>query len=249
MKPIISHLLFLFVLLASCGNNKNDSQEQEIPKDAIVAKKISTPNIQAHEIPDIFAANKLDYHAVSVINWPEQYPYLPKVDFAIAHNGDNLLIHYRVTEKRTIGTMENDLDDVYKESCCELFCMKEGDNLYYNIEANCIGSILMQCGAGRSDKDVSTLDNLKKIDRWASLGRNAIGFLPQETHWELALVVPHSTFWHHTFNTFDGMTFLANVYNCVGNGNDRQYVTWRPIKTEKPDFHHPEFFSRIYFMK
>ena len=249
MKLIISHLLFLFVLLASCGNNKNDSQEQEIPKDAIVAKKISTPNIQAHEIPDIFAANKLDYHAVSVINWPEQYPYLPKVDFAIAHNGDNLLIHYRVTEKRTIGTMENDLDAVYKESCCEFFCMPDDGNDYYNIESNCLGSILMECGKGRSNRVTSTADNLKQIQRWASLGRKSVGTITSQTHWELALVVPVTAFWKHNISNLSGKTFLANVYNCVGSGDDRQYVTWHPITSDAPDFHRPEFFKPVYFEK
>ena len=160
-----------------------------------------------------------------------------------------MLIHYRVTEKRTVGTMENDLDAVYKESCCELFCMEQGDNLYYNIESNCIGSILMECGSGRSDRITSTEQNLQQIDRWSSLGRSSVGTIPHETHWELALAVPLSAFWQHSYRTLDGKIFLANIYNCVGSGDDRQYVTWRPIETEVPDFHRPEFFQRIYFVE
>ena len=117
------------------------------------------------------------YNVVSVLNWAEQYPYLPRVEFAIAHNGANIFIHYRVTEKRTLGTMENDLDEVYKESCCEFFCMKEGDSLYYNIESNCLGSILMQCGTGRADREISSAENLKQIERWASLGRKSVGMI------------------------------------------------------------------------
>lgn len=49
--------------------------------------------------------------------------------------------------------------------------------------------------------------------------------------------------------SLDGKIFLANIYNCVGSGDDRQYVTWRPIETEVPDFHRPEFFQRIYFVE
>ena len=249
MKKFSFALLSVVLIYFFVGCTGDNQSGQEIPEGAVVAEKVTVSDIQANEIPQLFAAGKIEYHPVSVLNWPEQYPYLPKVDFAIAHNGDHLLVHYRVTEKRSIGTMENDLDDVYKESCCELFFMKEGDSLYYNIESNCIGSILMQCGTGRYDRDLSTAGNLKKIDRWASLGRNAIGKVNEETHWELALAIPLSALWRHSFSCLDGMTLRANVYNCVGSGDDRQYVTWRPIETDAPDFHRPEFFSRIYLKK
>ena len=249
MKKFSFALLSVVLISLLIGCTGDNQSEQEIPEGAVVAEKVSVSDIQADEIPQLFAAGEIEYHPVAVLNWLKQYPYLPMVDFAIAHNGDHLLVHYRVTEKRSIGTMENDLDDVYKESCCELFFMKEGDSLYYNIESNCIGSILMQCGTGRYDRDVSTAGNLKKIDRWASLGRNAIGKVNEETHWELALVIPLSALWRHSFSCLDGMTLRANVYNCVGSGDDRQYVTWRPIETDAPDFHRPEFFSRIYLKK
>lgn len=214
---------------------------------SIVARKISKKNIRASEIPEVFAAEKIVYNSVSVLNWKQRYPYLPKVDFAIAHNGNNVLVHYRVTEKRTIGTLEKDMGGVFRESCCELFCTEEGDSLYYNIESNCIGSILMQCGLKRSVRDIPDKKTLKKIDRWSSLGRKSVGVINGETHWELALVIPVSVFWHHSFDSLDGKTFLANVYNCVGSGDERQYVTWNPIRTDSPDFHCPEFFGRIHF--
>lgn len=249
MKRFALSLLSVVLSSLLLGCTSDNKSEQEIPEGAVVAEKISVSDIRAGEVPDLFAAEKIEYHPVSALNWPEKYPYLPKVEFAIAHNGNHLLIHYRVTEKRSIGTMENDMDDVYKESCCELFFMEEGDSLYYNIESNCIGSILMQCGTGRYDRDASTAENLTGINRWASLGRSAIGTVNEETHWELALAVPLSALWHHSFSHLDGMTFLANVYNCVGSGDDRQYVTWHPIDTDVPDFHRPEFFCRIYFKK
>ena len=218
-----------------------------LPADAVVARRIDIATVDADDISQIFKSEGIEYNTVSAVNWPEKYPYLPVVDFAAAHNGTNLLIHYRVTEKRTLGTMENDLDAVYKESCCELFCMNEGDSLYYNIESNCLGSILMECGRGRDNRTVSSAGNLQLIDRWASLGRKSIGLIAQETHWELALVVPISAFWRHNYGTLSGKTFLVNVYNCVGSGDDRQYVTWNPIDTPSPDFHRPEYFKRLYF--
>lgn len=238
-------LLIIPIALQISACEKQNAPEP--PKDAVVAKRIELAKVDADEIPQIFKSEGIEYNTVSALNWSEAYPYLPSVDFAVAHNGTNLLIHYRVTEKRTIGTMEKDLEPVYKDSCCEFFCMNEGDILYYNIESNCLGSILMECGKGRDSRTTSTEDNLQGIDRWASLGRKSIGLIAQETHWELALVVPLDAFWLHNYRTLSGKTFLVNVYNCVGSGDDRQYVTWNPINTPSPDFHRPEYFKRLYF--
>ena len=243
MKRLNLLLMIPFVLqLFGCAKSGH-----AIPKDAVIARRIDKATIDANDIPQIFKSEGVEYHTVSALNWPETYPYLPTVDFAVAHNGANLLIHYRVTEKRTLGTMVKDLDPVYKDSCCEFFCMNEGDSLYYNIESNCLGSILMECGKGRDNRTTSTTENLQHIDRWASLGRKDIGLINKETHWELAVVVPVAAFWRHNFGTLSGKTFLVNVYNCVGSGDDRQYVTWNPIDTPSPDFHRPEYFRRIYF--
>ena len=231
---------------ASCDK---EEEESPVPEDAALAEKINVSGVQAEDIPQLFASEGIEYFKVAVLNWAATYPYLPQVDFAIAHNGKDILIHYRVTEKRTAGTMEQDLDGVFKESCCELFCMKEGDSQYYNIESNCIGSILMECGTERSGRETSTKENLQQISRWSSLGRKNVGLISHETHWELALVIPSTVFWKHSYGTLSGKTFLANVYNCFGSGDDRQYVTWHPIVSSGPDFHRPEYFRRIFFEK
>lgn len=237
-------LLIIPFALQLCGCEKHEPPR--IPNNAVVAERIDMDSIDADDISQIFKSEGIEYNTVSFLNWPA-YPYRPDVDFAVAHNGTNLLIHYRVTEKRTLGTMVNDLDAVYKESCCEFFCMDEGDSLYYNIESNCLGAILMECGSGRAGRTVSTVENLQGIDRWASLGRESIGLREQETHWELALVVPVTAFWRHDYGPLSGRTFLVNVYNCVGSGDNRQYVTWNPIDSPAPDFHRPEYFRRLYF--
>lgn len=239
--------LFIGTLMLISASCSKDDDVADVPENATLVKRIFTEEVHAEDIPQLFATQGIEYHDVAVLNWADPYSYLPQVDFAIAHDGRNILIHFRVTEKRTLGTMEMDLDGVYKESCCELFCMKEGDSQYYNIESNCIGSILMECGSGRAGRFTSTAENLRQIERWASLGRKSVGYIDNETHWELALVVPSTVFWKHSYGSFAGKTFLANVYNCVGSGDDRQYVTWHPVISSGPDFHRPEFFRRIYF--
>ena len=242
---ILKKIILPMLLSVICGCEKG--AVNPVPSDAIIVEAVEVSDIRAEDVPALFASNKIRYNTVSVLNWMDKYPYLPQVDFAVAHNGENLIVHYRVTEKRTIGTIEKDLDGVYKDSCCEIFFKQEGDSLYYNVESNCIGTVTMECGAGRSGREASTGGNLEAVGRWASLGRKAVGTINRETHWELALVIPVSVLWKHNYGTLSGRSFQANVYNCVGSGDDRQYVTWHPVNTPAPDFHRPEFFRRIYF--
>lgn len=238
-------LLTIVSVIQLSGCRKQESST--ILNDAVLAKRIDIERIDAVDIPQIFKSERIEYNTVSALNWPEQYPYLPSVNFAVAHNRTNLLIHYRVTEKRTLGTIVNDMHAVFEDSCCEFFCMNEGDSLYYNIESNCIGTMLMACGTDRYNRSHIPVKNLQSIDRWASLGRDSIGLIEQETHWEIALTVPITAFWRHNYSTLSDKTFLVNVYNCVGKIGDRQYVTWNPIDTPKPDFHRTEYFRRLYF--
>jgi hypothetical protein len=41
---------------------------------------------------------------------------------------------------------------------------------------------------------------------------------------------------------------LGNFYKCADATDQPHYVSWNPIKTEKPDFHRPEFFGEIYLI-
>lgn len=39
----------------------------------------------------------------------------------------------------------------------------------------------------------------------------------------------------------------ANLYRCVGSGDNRGYIVWRPTFAEKPDFHVAEAFGELHF--
>lgn len=218
--------------------------------DVLQATKVAPGIVRASEVPSLFAAMGVQYHTVSSINWPDKYPYLPRFEVAIAHNGQNILIHYRVTDKTATGTIENDMGRVYTESCCEIFLWDNSLQQYYNIEANCIGSILMQCGASRGGKrDRATAETLALIDRWSSLGRKSVGTIEHEISWEMALVIPTKALWKTHVTELDGKRFKANVYYCSETGNEHHYVSMFPINTPSPDFHRPEFFRPLNFTR
>ncbi|HEY0428930.1 MAG TPA: carbohydrate-binding family 9-like protein [Pyrinomonadaceae bacterium] len=41
--------------------------------------------------------------------------------------------------------------------------------------------------------------------------------------------------------------WLGNLFRCVGEGETRGYLAWRPTKTEKPNFHVTEAFGEFQF--
>lgn len=233
-------------VFTSCGKTLYDTDKASSVRVARVAPGI----VRASDVPALFAFSGVQYHSVPSLNWPEKFPYLPRVEVAIAHSGQNILIHYRVTEKNTTGTIENDMGRVYTESCCEIFLWDDDIQQYYNIETNCIGSILMQCGASRGGKrERATAETLALIDRWSSLGRESIGTIEHETSWELALVIPVQALWKTAVTTLDGKRLKGNVYYCSESGSEHHYVSLFPINTPAPDFHRPEYFRALNFAR
>jgi alpha-galactosidase len=44
-----------------------------------------------------------------------------------------------------------------------------------------------------------------------------------------------------------GERWRGNLFRCVGAGETRGYLAWRPTRTERPDFHIPKAFGEIIF--
>ena len=157
------------------------------------ARHLRLSQVKAIDIPALFNQNNIPYNSIDVINW-HAFPYCPKVEFAIAHTGDTILLHYRVEEDGVRAVAGEDLGNVWEDSCCEFFASPDADGSYYNLESNCIGTILLCNGKGREERMQAPLSALKKIDRWASLGRKVIGLDEKAHQWELSLVIPVSAF-------------------------------------------------------
>lgn len=207
--------------------------------------KIDCGNVNAADIPELFASESVPYNKLQAVNWPSDYPYLPEVSFAVAHNGDSILLHYKVSEKGVKGDFDMDFGNVWEDSCCEFFVAPSDDGLYYNIEFNCVGALYFCVGEGRADRRRAPDCILDSLSRWTSLGRSAIGSRSGQCAWESALVVPAEALFEHSVR-LDGAVMKGNFYKC-GITDNNHYVSLFPISTPAPDFHRPEFFGKIEF--
>ena len=211
----------------------------------LIISKINASGVTAQEIPALLRENKILYNRVENINWPKEFPYCPKMEFGIAHTGEEFLIHYCVEEQSVRAVAQKDNDNVWEDSCAEFFISPAADGLYYNIECNCAGTLLLGVGEGRNNRQLAVPEITRQIDRWASLGRTPFDTRNQPTRWELALRIPYTVFFRHNITSLDGLTLKGNFYKCGDELRTPHFLSWAPIEWERPNFHLPQFFGQL----
>ena len=197
-------------------------------------------------MPELLDYNKISFQSVDCVNW-SSFPYRPEVSFRMVHTNDAILLHFKVTEESVRALYSQDNDPVWTDSCVEFFSIPGGDSIYYNIECNCIGTILIVAGVERENRVRANEDITRLVKRWSTLGNTPFEERVGEVSWEIALIIPHQVFFLHQIASLDGKTVAANFYKCGSELQTRHYLSWNPIQTVKPDFHCPQYFGRLFF--
>ena len=209
-------------------------------------KKLSTVSIEAIDLPALMDKEAVAFQPISCVNWNE-YPYRPDVQFRIAYTSDAILLHFKVTEASVRAHYGKDDGDVWTDSCVEFFSIPGGDDVYYNLECNCIGTILIGAGPERSNRQRASHEVTHLVKRWASLGNTSFEERVGETLWEVALIVPFQAFFLHQITSLDGSTIRANFYKCGDHLQTPHFLSWNPIPIENPNFHRPDHFGVLEF--
>lgn len=212
----------------------------------ITVRKIVLGDVKVDGLAALMDKEGIAFQAIDQVNW-EAYPYCPKASFRIAHTDDAILINYRIEEKSVRAKYGGDNGSVWTDSCAEFFVVPAGDGVYYNIEANCIGTVLVGTGRERNGRERAPQEVMDKIERWASLGNKPFDERIGECAWELSLVIPYSVFYKHELKSLDGETVTANFYKCGDELQTPHFLSWNRIEIEKPDFHRPDFFGKLVF--
>ena len=180
------------------------------------------------------------------INWPETHPYCPSVHVRIAYNERHIFLKFDVSENEFRATELWNNGHIWEDSCVEFFVQLD-DGGYYNIEINALGTILCAYGAGREARTLIPEEISSTILRDSIIKFNNEN--PNESYYQWALVIkfPHSAFFKHLFAPVPGTVIKGNIHKCGNKLPHPHFVTWSPIKTEKPDFHRPEFFGTLIF--
>ncbi len=207
--------------------------------------QLATTPADAEQVLALMDEACVPFQPIDCANWHAAYPYAPKVQFRLAYTDEAFLIHYLVEEGSVAAVAPHDCGHVWEDSCCEFFVQIADDDLYYNLECNAAGTLLVACGPEREGREVAPQSVLQQVKRWSSLGRAPFAERVGDVMWQLALVIPFTTFFHHHLTSMQGKTFRANFYKCGDKLQRPHFLSWSPIAIPRPDFHRKDFFGQI----
>lgn len=206
-------------------------------------KKIDIADAEAVER----AFDELEPQAVACCNWPEAFPYAPQVAFRMFHTGCHLMLRFDVAERYTAALVTEDNGEVWTDSCVEFFIALD-DNGYYNFETTAIGRMLLGYRRSRNEGvEHAAADVLASVKRTTTLPAEPFAEREGDNRWSVTLAIPARALFRHALSEWSGAEARMNLYKCGDGLSHPHFLSWRPIVSEKPDFHRPEFFERVKF--
>ena len=204
------------------------------------------------EIPDLDEVSEaLDKQTeklqISTLNW-KGYDYKPDVKFAIAYSDREIFLKYYITEDYFKAEKTEPNQMVCEDSCVEFFVSPEDDGIYYNLEFNGIGTVLLGTGTGRADSKRADPAIISRIRRKSTVGNKPVTEKTGKFEWSITIAIPVEVLFHHKIGDLKGKTFRANFYKCGDMLSVPHYVTWNPVGTANPDYHRPEYFGMLKFV-
>jgi len=212
-------------------------------------KHIHIPYLEGLNNVDIESSGDLLEEAgqndtIEILNWPNEYPYKPITFFIIGRSNSSVFIKFSVRGTMLRAIYSTDQDPVYQDSCVEFFCMPAGGDRYTNFEFNCIGTCSASSRKTRYEDVVPfAKEEMLTIKRYPSLGRRAFNEMEGMFEWELTVEIPFKLMGIDSENL--PQKILGNFYKCADGTDSPHFISWSPIKTDKPDFHRPEFFGEL----
>ena len=180
--------------------------------------------------------------SVDTINWPDAFPYCPECRFRVARSSKYLAVSFHVKGKDLRATELGDNGRNWEDSCCEFFISPDAES-YFNIEINCIGSVLMAKGKGRDGRVKVQEKDVARIIRHCSLEHKLYDCKGDLHCWQVAVVIPFDLIGLNPDKLPESVN--VNFYKCGDLTATPHFVSWNPIDTPNPDFHRPEFFGKL----
>lgn len=134
-------------------------------------------------------------------------------------------------DKKTIGLWDRDV--------CEIFIAPDANHpdRYFEFEAAPTGEWLDLAIRWKPEARETDWDFHSGMTSAARIGSNSVT-IAMRIPWKSLGRAPQA-----------GERWRGNLFRCVGAGEGRGYLAWRPTYTEYPDFHVPDAFGEIIFKR
>ncbi len=212
----------------------------------LIIKEIGYTKPLSIDLTEKLLEDNSELQTIGNLNWLE-YSYKPKVDFRIAYCQDQILLNYYVNEENIMAKETRVNGNVYKDSCVEFFISPDQNDVYYNFEFSCIGTIHVGYGEVGTSKAMIDPEILKLISIRSSLRNQPFDERKGGHEWEMMIMIPKECLAYDKEIVLKGLQANANFYKCGDDTSKPHYITWNPIRTEIPDYHQPRYFGEISF--
>lgn len=140
-----------------------------------------------------------------------------------------------VSEKPDVTTRT---DRLWDRDVCEIFVAPDPSrpNRYFEFEVAPSGEWV--------DVAMEIVDGERRPESGYSSGMRCSARIEKDRV-VMAMRIPWAAFGKRPKT---GDVWLGNIFRCVGTGDTRGYLAWRPTYTETPNFHVPEAFGGFVFV-
>ncbi|MDF2939313.1 MAG: diguanylate cyclase [Paenibacillaceae bacterium] len=187
--------------------------------------------------------------AVASAPWPE-YGGFPQTEVFLWSSATGLHVKFQVWESKPRTVWQHHNEPVYEDSCVEFFLQPcpASDNRYVNFEMNAAGTLLLQIGTDRSDRQFLDPSGYTRFAIEVSGAFPPVKHSPSaDPCWEAAYTIPFDwlTSLFHDFRPTPGWEMRGNFYKCGDRTASPHYGCWSPVTSAQPDFHRSCDFGRI----
>ena len=167
--------------------------------------------------------------------------YESEVYSQVSYDDSGFNVKFTIKEKNPLREKTNHFESVHEDSCVEFFANfdPKNSNRYINFETNANGVMNVSFRADRFD-----YVNLKHEEV------EGFGIKPDifDDYWTVSYKISFDFLkkYYPEFDIDKAEYISCNFYKCGEKTEIEHYISHFEVKTEKPDFHRPEYFGKLY---
>jgi hypothetical protein len=198
---------------------------------------------------NVFDALK-EAEEIQITSYPWNEDYQPKSTAKLVWTDDAFYYEMSSLEKKeNIRAVEEGISGfVHTDSCLEFFFSPLPDSRkeYINIEINPNAATHIEVGPNRQERCLRTDIDLAILETKTFMVKEG-----EMIRWGFSAKVPYTLVEKlmEVEDFYPSAYMRANFYKCGNKTPEPHYGIWNDIETENPDYHRPEFFGRVEFVK
>ena len=185
---------------------------------------------------------------------PESSAHRPRTSVRLLHNAQGLRGIFHVQDRFVRSVRTRYMDEVWKDSCVEIFLQPKPGAGYFNLEMNAGGAHLCcyiedpeRVPGGFKKFTRLPPDIGQKIEVRSSLPKVVDPEIVEPVTWQLNFFAPFQVFEHYIgpLGNVGGQRWRGNFYKCGDEGSRPHWASWAPM--DEFNFHLPRCFGTICF--